>query len=41
MEARYAMRKHQLLAACQVAPEIFDHVMPRLTTLMACGAQKL
>ena len=24
MEARYAIRKHQLLAECQVAPEIFD-----------------
>ena len=35
MEARYALRKHQLLAACQVAPEIFDEVMPRLSTLMA------
>ena len=35
MEARYAIRKHQLLAECQVAPEIFDQVMPRLTTFMA------
>src|SRR5215813_3077619 len=34
MEARYAIRKHQLLAECQVAPEIFDDVMPRLSTFM-------
>ena len=35
MEARYATRKQQLLAECQVAPEIFDQVLPRLTTFMA------
>src|SRR5262249_21273532 len=35
MEARYATRKQQWLAACQVAPEIFDQVLPRLTTFMA------
>lgn len=35
MEARYAIRKHQLLEECQVAPEIFDQVMPRLSTFMA------
>jgi hypothetical protein len=35
MEARYATRKQPLLAACQVAPEIFDRVLPRLTTFMA------
>jgi SRSO17 transposase len=35
MEARYATRKHQLLAECQVAPEIFDQVLPRLETFMA------
>jgi SRSO17 transposase len=35
MEARYATRKQQLLVECQVAPEIFDQVMPRLTTCMA------
>ena len=34
MEARYATRKQQLLAECQVAPEIFDQVMPRLETFM-------
>src|SRR5687768_6525460 len=34
MEARYATRTQQLLAECQVAPEIFDQVLPRLTTLM-------
>ena len=35
MEARYATRKQQLLAECQVAPELFDQVLPRLTTCMA------
>jgi hypothetical protein len=35
MEARYAMRKHPLLEECQVAPEIFAQVMPRLHTFMA------
>lgn len=35
MEARYATRKQQLLAECQVAPESFDPVLPRLTTFMA------
>src|SRR6266700_2662881 len=35
MEARYATRKQQLLAECQVAPTIFDQVLPRLTTFMA------
>ena len=35
MEARYATRKQQLLAECQVTPEIFDQVMPRLATFMA------
>lgn len=35
MEARYATRKQQLLAECQVAPAIFDQVMPRLATCMA------
>jgi SRSO17 transposase len=35
MEMRYAMRKRQLLAECQVAPEIFEHVVPRLHTFMA------
>jgi len=34
MEARYATRKKQLLAACQIAPAIFDQVMPRLPTFM-------
>jgi SRSO17 transposase len=34
MEARYATRKQQLLAECQVAPEIFEQVMPRLATFM-------
>lgn len=35
MEARYATRKHQLLAECQVAPAIFAQVLPRLATFMA------
>ena len=35
MEARYAIRQHQLLEECQVAPEIFDQVIPRLSTFMA------
>jgi len=34
MEARYATRKNQLLAECQIAPEIFDQVIPRLHTFM-------
>jgi SRSO17 transposase len=34
MEARYAARKNQWLQACQVAPEIFHEVMPRLHTFM-------
>ena len=34
MEARYTIRKHQLLAACQVAPEIFEQVIPRLYSFM-------
>jgi SRSO17 transposase len=34
MEARYAIRKTQLLQECQVAPEIFAQLMPRLHTFM-------
>jgi len=34
MEARYAFRKTQLLDECQVAPEIFEQVLPRLYTFM-------
>ena len=34
MEARYALRKTQLLDECQVAPEIFAQVIPRLYTFM-------
>ena len=33
MEAAYVIRKQQLLEECQVAPEIFHQVMPRLGTL--------
>ena len=35
MEAAYATRKQPLLEECQVAPEIFHQVMPRLETFMA------
>ena len=35
MEAAYVIRKQQLLEECQVAPEIFHQVMPRLKTFMA------
>jgi SRSO17 transposase len=35
MEARDAIRTHHLLEECQVAPEIFDQVIPRLSTFMA------
>jgi hypothetical protein len=35
MEARYATRQQQLLAECQVAPAIFDQVMPRVAPFMA------
>ena len=34
MEARYALRKSQLLDECQSAPEIFEQVMPRLHPCM-------
>ena len=34
MDARYALRKSQLLDECQIAPEIFEEVMPRLYTFM-------
>ena len=34
MEARYAFRKSQLLDECQVAPEIFEQVIPRLYTFL-------
>ena len=34
MDARYAIRKTQLLEECQVAPEVFEQVMPRLQTFM-------
>ena len=34
MEARSPIRKHQVLAECQVAPEIFEQVIPRLYTFM-------
>jgi len=34
MEARYAFRKSQLLDECQVAPYMFEQVIPRLYTFM-------
>ena len=34
MEARYAFRKTQLLEECQITPEMFEQVMPRLYTFM-------
>jgi SRSO17 transposase len=34
MDARYTIRKNQLLDECQVAPEIFEQVIPRLHTFM-------
>jgi hypothetical protein len=34
MEARYPFRKSQLLDECQVAPEMFEQVIPRLYTFM-------
>jgi len=34
MEARYAVRKSQLLDECQVAPDIFEQVIPRLEAFM-------
>ena len=34
MDARDAFRKSQLLEECQVAPEIFEQVIPRLYTFM-------
>ena len=34
MEARDALRNSQLLDECQMAPEIFEQVMPRLHTFM-------
>ena len=34
MDARYTMRQHQWLDECQVAPEIFEQVSPRLYTFM-------
>lgn len=35
MDAAYAIRKRQLLEECQVVPEVFQQVMPRLATFMA------
>ena len=34
MEARYAFRTSQLLDECQMAPEIFEQVIPRLYVFM-------
>ena len=35
MDTEYAIRKRQWLEECQVAPEIFQQVMPRLATFLA------
>ena len=35
MDARYTIRKAQLLEECQVAPEVFEQVMPRLRAFLA------
>jgi SRSO17 transposase len=34
MDARYTIRKVQLLEECQVAPKVFEQVLPRLHTFM-------
>jgi SRSO17 transposase len=34
MEARYEVRKRELLAECRVAPEVFEQVLPRLERFM-------
>jgi len=34
MDARYTIHTHQLLDECQVAPEIFEQVIPRLYAFM-------
>ncbi len=35
MDARYTIRRAQLLEECQVAPEVFEQVMPRLRAFLA------
>ena len=35
MDARYTIRRAQLLEECQIAPEVFEQVMPRLRAFMA------
>jgi len=35
MDARYTIRRAPLLEECQVAPEVFEQVMPRLRAFMA------
>jgi SRSO17 transposase len=35
MDARYTIRRAQLLEECQVAPEVFEQVIPRLRAFMA------
>jgi hypothetical protein len=50
MEAQYEKRKPELLDECKVAPEIFEHVVRRLDSLMEpnvesiayrCGQERL
>jgi len=40
MDARYTIRKHQLLDECQIAPEIFEQVIPRLYTFTAIPGER-
>ena len=35
MDARYTIRRAQLLEACQVAPAVFEQVLPRVRACMA------
>jgi SRSO17 transposase len=41
MEAKYEVRKQELLDECMVAPQIFDRVMPRLERFMAPFVENL
>ena len=34
MDAGYESRKRELLEECQVAPQVFERVLPRLETFM-------
>jgi SRSO17 transposase len=41
MEARYETRKQELLEECQVAPQVFERVLPRLESFMEPFVEKL